>query len=595
MLGRFTGKTSFFRHGKSFVTRRGASRAAMTLIIAALPGAVFAQAQTPTPQAPLPQNPPAKTPPTPLPKSIPVTDAYGIKPKDVKPTGTFDKIAPGQPLPGDPTSIRTLEDALGAAFMRTPSLLLAEERAYRTTRTVRQILATNGPQVSVTGNYSHLSGAGAGSVNGGISPGQVQNPFGVGLSTTPPGSAPITLSSATASTAGSGTTATAATGSTSTNAATSSSTTTRAAATPEGSGSTASPGSGITRQVGQGGGGSSQATNLNPYSFRATVSQLIDITGIVRTAVEVGRLEEATTRLEIIRTKMDVALNVKNSYYNLLRAQELVRVNEAAVAQSEELLRVTRVQREQGVVADYDVLRAQTQLANNQQALISSRNQVIIAKNALANLIGIDPATPVDPQAPPIPPLPTLEDEPLIGTAFRQRPEYAQADINILKATKNERLARRTLEPYLNAAASAAYTPTTTFGDKSNGSVGLILTVPLTDGGSTRAAIEAARSDERGALVQKDQFVRGIKAEVQQSIVAVRDANERAQSAAQSVTQAREAFRLANVRYKAGVGTQLDVNDAQTALTQAETNLVNARYDYLGALARLDRAVGTPQ
>jgi OMF family outer membrane factor len=82
---------------------------------------------------------------------------------------------------------------------------------------------------------------------------------------------------------------------------------------------------------------------------------------------------------------------------------------------------------------------------------------------------------------------------------------------------------------------------------------------------------------------------------VQQSIIAVRDANERAQVAAGTVTQAREALRLANVRFRAGVGTQLEITDAQTALTQAETNEVNARYDYLGALARLSRATGNPE
>jgi len=60
------------------------------------------------------------------------------------------------------------------------------------------------------------------------------------------------------------------------------------------------------------------------------------------------------------------------------------------------------------------------------------------------------------------------------------------------------------------------------------------------------------------------------------------------------VTQAQEALRLANVRYRAGVGTQLDVYNAQTALVQAESNQVNATYDYLGALANLTRALGNP-
>jgi outer membrane protein TolC len=337
--------------------------------------------------------------------------------------------------------------------------------------------------------------------------------------------------------------------------------------------------------------------NLNQISTRFAVTQLIDITGIVRTAEQVGELGKALSRLELARTRQETALNIKNGYYNVLRALAFVRVNEAAVAQSQELLRVTQVQLNAGVASQFDVLRAQTQLDNNRQALISSRNQVSISKNAFANSLGIDPSTPIDPQPLDAPPVPDLNEEGLIQTAFNQRPEYLQADANVILAQRNIRLARRNLEPFLNAGVSGNYGATSNnFGqDRGTASIGLGLTVPLYDGGATRAQVQSARSEERGALIQKDQFARGIKAEVQQSVIAVRDADERRTAIARTVEQAREALRLANVRFQAGVGTQLDVNDAQTALTQAETNQVNAQYDFLGALARLQRSVGTPQ
>ena len=193
--------------------------------------------------------------------------------------------------------------------------------------------------------------------------------------------------------------------------------------------------------------------------------------------------------------------------------------------------------------------------------------------------------------------MPDLDEEALIQTAFNQRPEYLQADVNVILAKKNIRLAHRNLEPYMNASISGNYAATSnSFGqDRGTASVGLGITFPLYDGGATRAQVQSAQSDERGALIQKDQYARGIKAEVQQSVIAVRDADERRTAISRTVSQAQEALRLANVRFQAGVGTQLDVNDAQTALTQAETNQVNAQYDFLGALARLQRSVGTPQ
>ncbi len=598
--------------------------------------------RTPTPSSqtttPVPQ-PSAKTPPTPLPTKI-NTNTLNVKPSDIRDTTTFRNAVPGQPLSGDPTEIRTVDDALAVAFRRNPSVLLAQERAVRTVKAVDQILALKRPQISAGASYNRLSGQGASAAGGGQSPlSALQNPFSVGLNNTPPGAAPITLSSSGTSTgaAGQQTTATAGQSTSGTAGSAGTSSVTRAAARPsdnggggganaaqalsngggrqttttttggETTGGTATGGDttgGETTTGGNTTGGTNpnlqqfnnSGTQLNQSSARIGITQLIDITGIVRTAEQIGQLERIVTRLELARVRQETALNVKNSFYNLLRAQAYVGVNEAAVAQSAELLRVTTAQKNAGVASEFDVLRASTQLDNNRQALISSRNQVAIAKNALANLIGIDPSTPVNPTIPTIPAPADLDETALVDLAFTRRPEYLQADANITKAARNVRLARRNLEPAITASITGAYNITDPgFGDRTNATAGLALSVPLDDGGATRAAVAAARSDERGSLIQKDQFVRGIKAEVQQAIIAVRDATERQTAAAGTVTQAREALRLANVRFQAGVSTQLEVNDAQTALTQAETNLVNAQFDYLGALARLSRATGEPQ
>ncbi len=576
-----------------------------------------------TPQAPTtalpfgPQTQPnAPTPATPLPTKTPDTVRLGIDKKDIVPTTRFDfqTKLPGQPQQGDPDAIRTLDQALEVAYARNPSILIAFERAIKTDATIAQILGARGPQVSGSLGYSRLlnSASSLGGATGGLSPSQIQNPFTVGLQTPTPGTTPVTLSSGSGATTSSGAVTSSGT-TTNTTSSTGGTAATRAATTPgtrqtTGTGDTGT-GTGTDTGTGTGTGtgtntGTNQASgifggggNLNQSSARITISQFIDITGILRTAQQVGDLEQALNRLEILRLRQETALNVRNGYYNVLRTAAFVRVNEAAVAQSEELLRVTRAQQAAGVASAFDVLRSQTQLDNNRQALIQSRNQLLIAKNGFANTIGVDPSTPVDlADIPEIPPLPSLDEPALLDQAISRRPEYYQADTNILKANKNVRLARRNLEPYPNASATAAYSLTTpTLGSsKDTGALGLTLAVPLWDGGTTREAVKAARADERQSLVQKDQFVRGIKAEVQQAIISVKDAFERQSTTAATVAQAREALRLANVRFQAGVGTQLEINDAQTALTQAETNQVNARYDYLGAIARLSRAIGEP-
>ena len=554
-------------------------------------------------------QPNAPTPATPLPTKTPDTTRLGIAPKDIKPTTRFDFATktPGQKQSDDPNTITTLDQAISVAYAHNPSLLIAFERAVKTNATIAQILGGRGPQISGTGTYTRLFNSGSSAAGGsaGLSPSQIQNPFAIGLQNTPPGVSPATLSSGT-------TAATNTVSSTSSSSATTASTATRAESLP-GSRQTdtgrqaTSQDPGTTNPGNNPGGTQTTPQTVNNFSVsrpdldqgsaRIAITQFIDITGILKTAQEVGDLEQALNRLEIARLRQQTTLDVKNGYYSVLRTAAFVRVNEAAVAQSEELLRVTQAQLKAGVASAFDVLRAQTQLDNNRQALIQSRNQLLIAKNSFANTLGIDPSTPVDlADIPEIPALPSLDEEILITQALNQRPEYYQADTNILKATKNVRLARRNLEPYMNASVSESYSfnKPTQSSYRATGSAGLTLSIPLWDGGSTREAIKAARSDERQSLIQKDQFVRGIKAEVQQAIIAVKDAYERQTTTQGTVDQAREALRLANVRYKAGVGTQLEINDSQTALTQAETNQVNARYDYLAALARLNRAIGSP-
>ncbi|MFM7322918.1 MAG: TolC family protein [Armatimonadota bacterium] len=487
-------------------------------------------------------------------------------PEFVRPTAEPDSARPAETL-----VVESLEAAVRIAVERSPLLRLADQRLVRTRSTTEQILAASQrPNVSAGATYTRLSGLGAAFGGGafGAGPGQIANPFPVGLQGTPPGSVPAQLGGVTR-------------------------------AEPTDGGGTGNGG-------GSGTGGSNNlfgTPSLDQRSIRLSATQLVDFTGIVRTAGHIGAIEEQVVLLEISRVRQDVVLSVRNGWYGALRADALVRVAQAAVDAATESLRVSEAQLRAGTVASFDVLRAKTQLANNRQQWISARNQRAIALNALANTMGLDPSTPISlPAAPPIgpkpdlPAIPNLEEEALLARAMRQRPESLQADLNEEKAAGATRLARRTIDPYGSLALSGNYNPNPALvaNQKATGSLSFSVTAPLYDGGATRASIESAHADARSAAIQTDQYRRGIKAEVQQAVLAVRDAEERARTAWAAVEEAREAFRLAGVRYREGVDTQLAVNDAQAALVQAETNAVNARYDLLGALARLTRAVGDP-
>lgn len=439
--------------------------------------------------------------------------------------------------------IRTVEQAIQVALERSPKLQQARERRQRSRESVEQQRAQLRPQASATASYTRLSTALAGSGGGSGSGSGSGNPFPVGLQGSPPGSGSVQL--------------------------------TRAETAP----TTDSP---STFNLGGG--------NLNQTSLGLSLTQQLDAWGVQKTLIRMGNTDEAIQRLDEERVTRELVFTVENHFYELLRAQEYVRVQSAAVASSTESLRVAQEKEKAGSAAGFDVLRAETQLANQQQSLRNAQNQAALARTNLANTLGLPPSTALAPESPStLPTAPPLERVALLKTALERRPEAKQAQLNQEKASLNLRYAHRGTTPSLSARLSGSYNPSpaNAFTPKDAATLSLNLAIPLSDGGATRSQITSAHSDLRSAESQRDEYQTGIAKEVEQACLSVEDAQGRLQSTAKTVEQSREALRIAQVRLATGIDTQLSVSDAQSTLVQSEVNHINARYDLLIALARL--------
>lgn len=463
-------------------------------------------------------------------------------------------------------TITSLDQAIGIALEQHPDIKLAAESLRKTKNTINQVLGpAKSPTLRATASYTRLSGLGAafGGGGAGAASGTVQNPFPIGLQIQPPGTVPVNLSAPTRS--------------------------------RQTGGSNNSGGSG-------GGNVFGSNINLNQQSVQMSLTQIIDVAGTIRLADHIGDTEVAIVEQEIRRTRNAVALTVRNQWYATLRADSLVNVASANLDRSKAQLAVAEAQLRNGVVAAYDVLRAKTQVANDQQQLITAKNQAQIQRTSLALAIGIAPTTefkltaPSKPDDIVIPAAPTTSREDLIASALKNRPEAIAAGLNTIKAAHNTKYQKGGLNGSVAVSLNGNYNPNPALvsNQQSTGSLTLFYQKPILDGGVTRAATDSAHADERRAAIQAEQFARGIETEVIQAHIAVLDAYERITTSAAGLEQAREAFRLAGVRYREGVDTQVAVYDAQAALTQAETNAVNSKYDYFIALAQLDRVTGKP-
>ena len=183
---------------------------------------------------------------------------------------------------------------------------------------------------------------------------------------------------------------------------------------------------------------------------------------------------------------------------------------------------------------------------------------------------------------------------PSVALAYERRPEVKQARVGTELARRGVTLARATGGPTLGLGFNYNYNLDTSAFNSRSGQWNAVAAVslPVFEGGLTRARVTQARADVGAAQVAEEQAREGVALEVQQAILSIREASERLSAAGTNVRQAQEALRLAKVRYREGVATPLEVTDAQAVLTQAESNEVNARYDYLLATARYERAVG---
>lgn len=385
----------------------------------------------------------------------------------------------------------------------------------------------------------------------------------------------------------------------------------------------------------------------------------LDIAGLLRAATDQAKFQEVSLRLDINRARNQIVLDVKSAFYDALRAQALIQIAEANLQNS--ILRYEEAEKKlrAGVVARFDVIRTQTDIAQAQQQVIQARSNLSLAFAALNNVIGLNINTPltltgegavetppgIAPPGPPPPPgtgtepapnpspekrveagsvagqnSPGVQDpivnpqttivtdplklgedyEGLLEEAIALRPEIMQADATIAAAKKGIQLARRSTLPSFGLAWNLNYAPDTAgFAPiVTTWSAQAQIAIPLYDGGLARARGRQARADLATSETNRRAATDIVTLEVRQAYLNLLQARDRVAVANRALAQAQEGFRLARVRYDAGVAVQsgispqLELSDAQTALTQAQNNQVNALYDYNNSRSRLDRAIG---
>mgnify|MGYP003586817022 FL=1 len=313
--------------------------------------------------------------------------------------------------------------------------------------------------------------------------------------------------------------------------------------------------------------------------------------GRVEGQIDQAKQNAAIASLGIDKAKTQVKLDAMTAYFTVLQTGNLVEVNRQTVANLDEHLNSIQAKYDAGVVAKADVLRSEVELANARQNLIKAENNFDLAKNSLLNTMMLDAGTELALTE-------TLQYAPYERTldecltlAEKNRPDIAQADAAVTMAATGIDLAKSGRLPSVSLSASNGWSEGVLPGSD-NWSVGVSASWNLFDAGVTGAKVKQADASLTKAQEQARQTKTGGLLEVRQNYLSMAEAQKRLDTNAVSVSKAEEDLYIAKERYNAGVGTNLDVIDAQLALTQAKTNRIQSLYDYNVNVAKLDKAIG---
>lgn len=315
--------------------------------------------------------------------------------------------------------------------------------------------------------------------------------------------------------------------------------------------------------------------------------------GRVEALITQAKLSLQSADLEMTKTRQQTKLDATTGYFSLLQNRNLVQVNQESVDNFTAHLRNVQAQYDVGTVARSDVLRSEVELANAQQKLIQAQNNYEVAMATLSNVLGLPHSSEI-----------RLKEElkyekygqsldDCLKFALVNRPDVNQAQAGLDKAKEGVKVARSGYLPTISFNGTKDWNDNEFPGDKNqNWYAGVSANLMLFDTQLTRSKVKEAEYGVVNANETARQTRDSVALDVRKAYLNMREAEKRIETSKVAVDKAEEDFKIAQVRYTAGVGTNLDVIDAQLALTQAKTNYIQAMYDYNSNRANLDKAMG---
>jgi len=340
--------------------------------------------------------------------------------------------------------------------------------------------------------------------------------------------------------------------------------------------------------------------NVPPHRFADQNLMLmvpLSTGGRIAGRVQAARRQAAAALSSLDTTRLSVAESVAEAYVTALLRQSLVDAAQSRLTAEDEQVRVTQEKVNTGRSAPVDLLREQAEQADAQEALLRAQNDAALGLVNLKVVLGVSQDSPI-----------TLSDtlDGLAGQpialpvnsqeaqrlALAQRPELAAAAQNVEAAKAAVGDARGAYQPQVYGVAMGDAMALTQGQSRTGYSVGITASLPLVDGGQRRADVDAAKARMARAEAEAQVVQQTVTQEVTSAWLNLQVATVANRATGAGLIAAREAYRLADLRYNAGKSVAAERLDALAALTRARGSQAQVTSDLVIARAKLKRSMG---
>jgi outer membrane protein TolC len=312
--------------------------------------------------------------------------------------------------------------------------------------------------------------------------------------------------------------------------------------------------------------------------------------------LEMSKLGFSVQQETLRAKKLDVEFDSKRLFYGLLLAYETERIMKDLVEQAEAHYQNVKRMFENGTSSRFDLLQSKVHVSLTVPELVKATNAIDVIKADLKKLLYLKMRQGVEPKGKLGYDLVEIKEDEFLKEAYLNVPEMILKSLGVDIRKWAIKEAHSSGLPQVNAGGNYDYN-SNDWGNMinrkhNNWNIGVTFTMPIFDGFYTKSKVDQAKAYYAQANLAKEELIEQIAVNVRKSCLDLVQSLSIIDSQRDNLEEANEALKISEIRYDNGVGTNLDVLDAQVALSQVEKNLSEGIYDYIMAKAALDRTMG---